>query len=138
MKKTFLLIGLMLALALAACSPSAAVDVEGTEWGLVEMYGSPPLASTNLTMRFEKNNISGSAGCNNYGSSYVLQRDGSLIAGPMESTLMACLDDGVMDQEQAFLELLGSGVKLEVQADHLLLMDANGAVQAVFVRISPK
>lgn len=59
------------------------------------------VAGSQITIQFAANQVSGSAGCNNYGGSYTLVGDTLQITGT-NTTLMAC-DEEVMAQESSFL-----------------------------------
>ena len=73
-----------------------AVSIEGTQWYLVEVAGSPvsPMAhdkQPHIMLDPGQKRATGFAGCNNFFGSYEL--DGaSLKFGPVGSTRMACPD----------------------------------------------
>ena len=74
---------------------------------------------------FSDGTVTGSAGCNNYNGGY--ETDGaSITIGPLVSTLMFC--DGAMDQETAYLALLGSADSYEVSGDQLTLSKGDTAL----------
>ncbi len=67
---------------------------------------------------FEDGTVAGGAGCNNYNGSYEV--DGSsMTIGPLASTQMFC--EGAMDQEFAYLTLLGSADSYKVSGNDLTL-----------------
>jgi heat shock protein HslJ len=111
--------------------PEAALDwVVGPIWQLVQ-YGpadkpTPALEETTVTLNFEADGqLNGSAGCNQYSGSYEL--DGSsLTVGPLVSTRMACLNDGIMEQESAFLQALESAHSLSHVANPLVISYEGG------------
>ena len=90
-----------------------------------------PIVGTELTATFTGDQVSGSAGCNQYNGSYTL--DGETVTiGPLASTMMAC-EQKVMDQEAAFLTALQTpGLGVEVNGANVTLRDASGATQVVF------
>jgi len=115
MNTRFRLIALvLLAAALLACNPAAGdgtptrtTALDGTEWQLVTLNRQAPLAGTVITARFSQGQISGSSGCNSYFGSYTLRGSALQIQG-LGGTEMACLEpQGVMEQEQIFLQTLG-------------------------------
>ena len=116
---------------LDADDPEAVLDwVVGPIWQLFQ-YGpadNPTLAldNTTVTLNFEADDqLNGSAGCNQYNGRYEL--DGSkLTIGPLASTRMACLDNGIMDQESAFLQALQSAHNLSQVANALLITYDDG------------
>ena len=101
---------------LSACSvtPVASESLNGTSWELYAISKHRPIEGTTLTIIFEDGRASGSAGCNSYGSMY--QINGRKITfNEVSSTVMACLEpDGVMEQEQLFLQYLGKGQRFEI------------------------
>jgi heat shock protein HslJ len=84
-----------------------------------------PLEGTRPTSRFgEDGEISGDAGCNRFFGPYVV--DGaSMSIGPLGSTLMACADVGVDEQERQYLAALESVDTWELDATGQTLRDAD-------------
>jgi heat shock protein HslJ len=98
-----------------------------------EAVGSP-IVGTELTATFTEDQVSGSAGCNQYNGSYTLDGD-TVTIGPLATTRMACEQD-VMDQETAFLTALQTpGLGVEVNGANVTLRDASGVTQVV---VGPK
>ncbi|MGD2253300.1 MAG: META domain-containing protein [Anaerolineales bacterium] len=118
---------------LAACGAAGGLDLDGTGWELTLLNGEALVPDTQITLRFEGGDLHGSAGCNTYGGGYTLAQDGSLQVGPMAITEMYCMDpEGVMDQEYAYMQLLGSAAKASRDGDRLTLEDGAGASILVF------
>lgn len=86
-----------------------------------------PLLGTTLTIRFENGVASGHAGCNAYRAGYT-REEGRLVLTPAAATRKACPGDGVMAQEQLFLEALGSATTFTLQDGRLDLRRADGAL----------
>ncbi|NOK76875.1 MAG: hypothetical protein GFH24_608316n70 [Chloroflexi bacterium AL-N5] len=98
----------------------------GTEWQLVA-YGAPasvqmPLPDYLPTIRFDATSLSGNAGCNTYGGDYTISGS-DLTVADLFATEMACADQGAMDQEMAYLQLL-SAVQTFTLADGKLTLNA--------------
>lgn len=55
---------------LAGCSCSGAAVLENTAWELESLAGNDVLPGTTITLEFSGDQVSGSAGCNQYGGSY--------------------------------------------------------------------
>lgn len=117
-------------------------ELNGTAWNLLsyEQNGSMTdvLEGTTVTLIFGRNDtLSGSAGCNAYSAGYLI--DGTGIAvGPAISTLMYCEKPGVMEQESAYLRLLGTATSFAIEGDDTLtLADQNGTAILVFERAVP-
>ena len=115
--------------------------LSGTGWTLTGYFqnGTPGLVptTTKVTMDFgNEGQITGSAGCNHYFASYELK--GTAISiGQAGSTVMYCSDPGVMDQENAFLTLLGQARSITVEGDWLTLSDAKGTTILTFTKTVP-
>ncbi|MEJ2710494.1 MAG: META domain-containing protein [Anaerolineales bacterium] len=87
-------------------------------------YGDPNSPQTVppgilLTANFSVDgNMSGFSGCNSYNVGYATQ-DGEITLGPVASTMMACPTG--MEEEQAYLEALGSVQNYEIKGNALTL-----------------
>ena len=79
------------------------------------------MAGTTITISFDGSTVTGSGGCNGYGSRDASIRDGRLIAGQMASSAMACMDSRVMEQEDRFYALLNSRPQVLVDGNTLVL-----------------
>ena len=100
---------------LSACGGAGAEEasLEGTEWVLKYYNKNAPISGNEPTIRFENGEVSGTASCNNYGGSYELSGE-EISFGPMFMTEMWCAEEGVMDQEMTYLELLGAAESFEI------------------------
>lgn len=109
-------------------------------WKLVA-YGTvdAPTAvieGSSITLTFDKDGrISGSAGCNTYGAGYSTEGSTLQISAAM-STMMACLQEGVMEQESAFLLALQAATSYRLDGSSLFINYEEGK-QLVFVEITP-
>lgn len=109
MKKLTLVLSILLAIALAACAAPSS-GLAGTNWTLTSLDGSTQVGEAAggaaITLEFGADgHAGGSAGCNNYGSDYTVSDGGISFTAPV-STLMACLDQLVMENEAAYLQAL--------------------------------
>jgi heat shock protein HslJ len=114
---------------LAACGAAGSVGntaaIEGNLWRLVE-YGpaDAPIAAlpdVSVTVKFDAGNtVGGSGGCNSYGGNYQLNGQ-SLRISQVVSTMMACENTAVMDQESRYLAALGSATALHVAGTDLMI-----------------
>lgn len=129
-------------LIVAGCTGQApGIHVEGTSWTLAGYVynGTPvqPLSGTRVTLDFGNDGgISGSAGCNRYFASSEI-RGTAITIGRAGSTLMYCSDPGVMDQEAAYLALLGQATSISADSERLTLMDGKGTAILTFARVVP-
>ncbi len=139
-RNTFLLIVarlLWMALAaiaiLTACGGSGAGTLKDTAWELESLGGNDLLPGTTITLKFEGEQISGSAGCNQYGGSYQAGAD-SFSVGDTFATEMGCMEpEGILAQESAYLTALGTAATYQVAGDRLEVYDDAGAQILVFV-----
>jgi heat shock protein HslJ len=96
------------------------------------------LLDTQLTAFFgEDGSLTGSAGCNNYTTTYQVEdshADGGAISiGPAATTRMMCAEpEGIMDQEQAYLAAVQSAASYAIEGDQLELRDPEGTRMVTF------
>lgn len=116
------------------------IALENTEWQL-ESYGTadaliPVVAGSNVTIHFMADNrVDGSGGCNNYSANYAVEND-SLTFSEVVSTLMACADAAVTQQEQTFLTALRSASRFESTGSQLTIWFDNAQQQLNFRFVS--
>jgi len=111
--------------------PPPPAALEGTLWRL-EAFGiadavSSLLANTEITAIFEKGKVTGYSGCNWYGADYELEGN-NLKLGFAQQTVRACLQEGVLEQEQTFAEALRTATSFTIEADRLTLTHPGGAL----------
>ncbi len=127
----------VLALSAAACSSGSSTsdtligqcDVRCDDCGFNQRYqGAGGIGDRSDIPETE---INGSSGCNNYMGAAAI--DGSSVSfGPMAGTLMACVENDVMDQEQMFLTLLQTADSWEGTAEGVnLRTDGTTVIQLV-------
>lgn len=148
MKRTLSLI-LSLCLLLAACtaapqatatpvatpggegtSSAPAGSLGGTRWVLSSLTRdgaeTQPVSGSTITLNFETNGqVGGNAGCNSYGGSFET-RDSSITFLNLVSTLMACADQAITNQESAYLNALNQAATYELSGDSLVITDSGG------------
>lgn len=137
-----LLVGAAIML-LAACArqPGAAAaggaPLRGTYWRLVELDGAAPTAGSSverephLVLGADSSDATGSTGCNRFRGRFTLVGE-TLRLGPLATTRMACLDQALNRQEQAYTRALESADRAVVAGDTLRL-HAGERVVARFV-----
>ena len=122
----------MLFLVLVSCIGDLGAQLDGTDWRLVSYGGKYVIPGSGPTLVFDDGRVVGNASCNNFGSSY--NASGSkLEIGDAERTLMACLDNDLMDQENAYMQLLGETNHFEILDSQLVITTISGK-QLVFDR----
>jgi heat shock protein HslJ len=123
-------------LVLAACGSAGSLagggDLTGKVWALSALNGQPLVAGTGISAQFAADgNVSGSAGCNRYSGKYTISGSNITFNVPIASTMMAC-PQPVMDQESAYLKMLGEAKIYTVRGDELTLADATNAALATY------
>ncbi len=134
----FLLVISTSAILMSACATPAgnAPALPGTKWELVTLNGAAPVVGTSVTLFFgEDGQAAGNASCNTYGGSYKTAGS-NLTFEQMMSTMMAC-EPAIMEQEQAYLKVVGETKSYEVTGGNLTLKDASGNALAVFAPFQP-
>jgi len=112
--------------------PARTFELTETIWYLESLTNGqegtvPVLDQTEITAFFdEEGNLSGSAGCNNYSSTY--QVDGDQISFELGiMTMMACEEpEGVMEQESAYMQALETVTGFQILGDEMVMHDEAG------------
>lgn len=108
------------------CGGDPAALLAGGEWTIEDVAGGGIIDSAMLTIAFHAQGaVAGTGGCNRYSGTFRLTGE-ELSFGPMASTMMAC-PEAVMAQEQALFEALRRAVRFDIDATGaLLLLDVEG------------
>lgn len=117
------------ALSLSACAHASVprhAALHDTEWKVVRIDGKPP-ASPRAAIRFMRDRLSATVGCNGQGGTWVIEQ-GKLVGGPYMSTMMYC--EGLMDQERALADLLGAKPTVDVTRGTLTLRSKTHVIEA--------
>jgi heat shock protein HslJ len=133
---------------LAKISPGAAAPpggtttpLEGVLWQLEALAGTdgrlrPALDQVKVTATFTNGILGGQAGCNSYSAAYHLEGDRLTISAIM-STMMACADERLNEQEQLYLNALRDVAGYTLGDGRLTLRNAAGAEILVFAAVPP-
>jgi heat shock protein HslJ len=114
------------------------VGISDNLWQLA-MYASgveamvSTLAGTKITAMFSADgSLSGSAGCNQYNTTYS-QTGSSLVIQPIVTTRKACASPaGIMEQEAAYLDLLHGATAYQIKDKELRLSNAEGRTVLIY------
>lgn len=123
-------------------APTAAITgLENTRWQLVALgltgAQTPVIADSTITLEFDAaGEVGGSGGCNSYGGAYTIA-DGRLVLSGIVSTLMACTDQAVTEQEMAYLAALQAAGRFAITDGMLILWYDNESSTLTFVQATP-
>ena len=105
--------------------------LEGNHWSLVS-FGEPGAERTlvegsTITLLLDDGQAGGMGGCNSYGTTYEIE-NGTISFGEVTSTLKACADEQVTEQEQRYFDALQTSGQYELEGNHLRIFydDGNG------------
>lgn len=95
---------------------------------------TPVIPGTEITAVFASDGtLTGSAGCNQYNTTYEASVDSISITGPIATTRKLCSEpESIMDQESAYLLALESAATWEVFRNQFNLSDTEGNVVLQF------
>lgn len=115
--------------------------LENTNWQLVA-FGpvdaqTPVIADSTVTIEFKATGeVGGAGGCNSYGGAYTIE-EGHLVLSEIVSTLMACVDQDVTEQEVAYLAALQGAGRFAVADGMLIIWYDNEGSMLTFVQATP-
>lgn len=123
--------------------PGANENLANTRWRLVS-YGepgseTPVMEGTDVTLQFEDGSqAGGSSGCNTFGAKYEVKAGNNLSITKVVSTLIACSEENVMEQEKQYLDALQSANSFEISGNNLKVRYGDGQGVLNFSRITSK
>ena len=115
-------------------------SLANTQW-VLESFGTvgsetPVVGENAVTLEFASDGqVGGSASCNSYGGSYSVQ-DNTLVLAEIVSTLMACVDTALMEQEVQYLDALQTVSEFQVDGDRLTITYDDGQGVLNFISAS--
>ncbi len=109
-----------------AASPPSTRQLLNSQWQVTRIDGKAPV-SARAQIRFDRTRNAATAGCNGIGGNWRVE-NGRLIGGPFVSTRMFC--DGVMEQERAMADLLGSRPSVSIDRNVLRLNGGGHRLEA--------
>ena len=121
-----------------ALTPQVAPTLTDVVWQAVNYNNGKEavvglLEGSEITAIFaEDGSLSGSAGCNNYITSYTVDGN-NLTIGMVAATMMFCAEpEGVMEQKSAYLAALGTVATYSIREGMLELRTADDALAALY------
>jgi hypothetical protein len=79
-----------------------------------------------MTLDLAAGQVSGSSGCNSYSGGVAVDGGEFSVVSPIAATMMACADEGLMDQESQFLAILTAAQSYTLEDDLLRIVSADG------------
>lgn len=113
-------------LSLGACG-SASPDLAGKTYTSTQVTGHDLVPGSAVTLAFADGRVSAQAGCNTMNGPATWDGGKLVVAVPMASTMMAC-DDALMAQDQWLGSFLTSSPALTVEGDTLTLGDTSSGM----------
>ncbi len=119
--------------------PISVADLAGVTWMLEEIsFGEPVAVVPAISLRIDKNQIVGAAGCNNYFAPYTSDGPGKLKVAAPGATRKAC-SDPIMNLESRYLKALEDVTSYSFVAGRLALTyRREGAVASLLFTPSVK
>ena len=122
---------LVLAALLSACSAPITAQpgpaLANTSWVVTQIEGRAPLAAAVPTLEFSTDQVTGFGSCNRFGGGYRSSGT-SLSFDDLAMSAMACVGEGVMEQESAFSAALSKVSAVRAAGADLELLDSSGAI----------
>jgi heat shock protein HslJ len=137
---------LILVLAVAGCasasgspSPSASAPIDPTgPWALrdgsVDRQPIPMVDGYPITLEVSGSKLTGVAACNDYGATLTV-RDGRIDIVELAATAKACVEEGVMDSEAAYVRALEAVDAIGMDGAELILGGPDVSLR--FARLEP-
>jgi copper homeostasis protein (lipoprotein) len=123
-----------MSLFLMACSTTTNTNptqIIGTdEWHLTQLNGTV-ITTPVVTMQLTGTTIGGQGFCNSYRGPLIIAGN-TITLDNLSSTRKACMEDGVMQQEQAYFAALTATTHVALSGTQLQLLDASNTVVLVF------
>lgn len=106
-----------------AASAVAAADLNGRVFVSTSVEGHDLVDGSTVTLSFDADNVGAQAGCNTMTSGFTIE-DGDLTIGTMASTMMACSDE-LMAQDQWLASFLSDDPAISLDGDVLTLSESD-------------
>jgi len=110
---------------LVACGRTSSDPLNNTSWELYSIGQYSPIPGSTLTIHFEDGQVSGNGGCNSYSGEYRVNGE-KLKLERLASTLRACVDPAMMEQETIFMGVLVDAQRFEIVDGQLQIYGSDG------------
>jgi heat shock protein HslJ len=122
------MIVVLFALAVTGCaitSRDATTELPGTSWTLVDLAGAEAVGDPAPSLAFtEEGTVTGSTGCNTFNGEVSISGS-NVTFGPMATTRMACVEEDLAAQEQAFLAAMEAVTSYTLDNDGRLVLEGD-------------
>lgn len=122
-------------------TPGTGTSLANTHWKLLS-YGQPGseipvIGGTEVTLQFEDDSQAGGhGGCNTFGAQYKVSAGKRLSITDIISTLIACNEENLMEQETQYFDALRSAESFELTGESLTIHYGDGQGVLNFSRIT--
>jgi len=97
------------------------LSLPGSEWRLVDLAGTPIVPDSKPTLAFpDVGRVAGNGSCNRFTGNVSVEGD-IIKVGALASTRMACMDNNISQQEDAYLKALQAATHFSYQYPYLLI-----------------
>lgn len=110
-------------LLLTRVTPGSHASLEDRRWTLVELHGHAVSIAQRPYLKLSNGRASGFGGCNRFTGGYTRHGD-TIEFRATATTMMACIQQSVMDTEGEFLKALSSVRYWKVEGSDLQLLDS--------------
>jgi heat shock protein HslJ len=121
---------------LMACSTNPAATpvsiIGNAEWHLTQLNGTA-ITTPVVTLQLTDTTLGGQGFCNSYHGPLTVTGN-TIKLDNLASTRKMCVEDGVMQQEQAYFAALTATTHVALSGTQLQLLDANNTVVLVFAK----
>ena len=128
MSRGLIAVSLVLSIGLAGCGfmPGAAPGLYATEWKAVLVAGRQPLAGREPTLKFARDTLTGSGGCNHLSGKYKVEGDRIAIT-ELGANLAGC-PAPAGEIEGLFLNALARAEAFRSDGGNLVITGAGGEI----------
>lgn len=133
MRLALLTAAALLATPALADGMSSGADLIGTSWRLQSLTGAAVPVEVETTLQIRADGIGGKGGCNTYGGN-LETRPGGIAFTQVFSTMMACADPA-MQQEQNWFKALENTGTYRLEGQTLKLDDSAGNELATLTQL---
>lgn len=114
-----------------------ALELTDVQWQLIMFDENPVVPDSLVTLILGEEGVGGSGGCNAYGGDY--ETDGDAITfGDLFSTMMYCMDEGIMEQEISYLQSLSQATRYQIVGEILTITYGEESQTLTFEAILPQ